>query len=61
MIIYLRENWAETWANHGTDTDQHRSTIPAMTRTSTGGAKGTRTPNPLLAKQVRYLLRHGPG
>jgi hypothetical protein len=26
-----------------------------------GGAKGTRTPNPLLAKQVRYLLRHGPG
>jgi hypothetical protein len=25
-----------------------------------GGAKGTRTPNPLLAKQVRYLLRHGP-
>ena len=24
------------------------------------GAKGTRTPNPLLAKQVRYLLRHGP-
>ena len=26
-----------------------------------GGAKGTRTPNPLLAKQVRYQLRHGPG
>jgi hypothetical protein len=25
-----------------------------------GGAKGTRTPNPLLAKQVRYQLRHGP-
>ena len=25
-----------------------------------GGAKGTRTPNPLLAKQVRYHLRHGP-
>ena len=24
------------------------------------GAKGTRTPNPLLAKQVRYQLRHGP-
>jgi hypothetical protein len=25
-----------------------------------GGAKGTRTPNPLLAKQVRCQLRHGP-
>ena len=25
-----------------------------------GGGKGTRTPNPLLAKQVRYQLRHGP-
>src|SRR5665647_1562828 len=25
-----------------------------------GGAKGTRTPNPLLAEQVRYQLRHGP-
>ena len=24
------------------------------------GAKGTRTPNPLLAKQVRYQLRHSP-
>jgi hypothetical protein len=32
-----------------------------LTRYSTGGAKGTRTPNPLLAKQVRYQLRHGPG
>lgn len=25
-----------------------------------GGGKGTRTPNPLLAKQVRYQLRHTP-
>ncbi len=25
-----------------------------------GGAKGTRTPNPLLAKQVRCQLRHSP-
>src|SRR4051794_41335646 len=25
-----------------------------------GGAKGTRTPNPLLAKQGGYKLRHGP-
>ncbi len=25
------------------------------------GGKGTRTPNPLLAKQVRYQLRHTPG
>jgi hypothetical protein len=31
----------------------------ALTRANSG-AKGTRTPNPLLAKQVRYLLRHGP-
>ena len=31
---------------------------PTLTRS---GAKGTRTPNPLLAKQVRYQLRHGPG
>src|SRR5699024_1520289 len=27
---------------------------------SFGGGKGTRTPNPLLAKQVRYQLRHAP-
>ena len=32
---------------------------PRPTR-NRGGAKGTRTPNPLLAKQVRYQLRHGP-
>ena len=32
-----------------------------MTRHFNSGAKGTRTPNPLLAKQVRYQLRHGPG
>ena len=25
-----------------------------------GGANGTRTRNPLLAKQVRYQLRHSP-
>ncbi len=25
-----------------------------------GGGTGTRTPNPLLAKQVRYQLRHAP-
>jgi hypothetical protein len=30
---------------------------PGLTR---GGANGTRTRNPLLAKQVRYQLRHGP-
>jgi hypothetical protein len=27
---------------------------------SHGGGTGTRTPNPLLAKQVRYQLRHAP-
>src|SRR5690606_10004037 len=26
-----------------------------------GGGEGTRTPNPLLAKQVRYQRRHAPG
>lgn len=31
-----------------------------MTGTSVGGGTGTRTPNPLLAKQVRYQLRHAP-
>jgi hypothetical protein len=31
-----------------------------LTRGDACGAKGTRTPNPLLAKQVRYQLRHGP-
>ena len=25
-----------------------------------GGGEGTRTPNPLLAKQMRYQLRHAP-
>lgn len=39
--------------------------VPAMTRGKvrtfrSGGASGTRTRNPLLAKQVRYHLRHGP-
>ena len=33
---------------------------PGSLERSHGGAKGTRTPNPLLAKQVRYQLRHGP-
>ena len=27
----------------------------------TGGAEGTRTPDPLHAMQVRYQLRHSPG
>ena len=31
-----------------------------QTSRKSGGAKGTRTPNPLLAKQVRYQLRQGP-
>ena len=30
-----------------------------LTSFSSGG-KGTRTPNPLLAKQMRYQLRHAP-
>src|SRR4029079_1344956 len=34
--------------------------LPIAPRRPSSGAKGTRTPNPLLAKQVRYQLRHGP-
>jgi hypothetical protein len=30
--------------------------VPAVT----GGAEGTRTPDPLHAMQVRYQLRHSP-
>jgi hypothetical protein len=26
-----------------------------------GGAEGTRTPDPLVANEVRYQLRHSPG
>ena len=39
-----------------------RRALPKRVSVSTfsSGAKGTRTPNPLLAKQVRYQLRHGP-
>src|SRR5699024_726822 len=36
------------------------TTSHCLTSFSSGG-KGTRTPNPLLAKQVRYQLRHTPG
>jgi hypothetical protein len=41
--------------------DHAAADFSPVTRANAGGAKGTRTPNPLLAKQVRYLLRHGPG
>lgn len=34
--------------------------ISAIRGFSYGGGTGTRTPNPLLAKQVRYQLRHAP-
>src|SRR5699024_11595753 len=34
--------------------------ITCSRRATSGGAEGTRTPNPLLAKQMRYQLRHGP-
>src|SRR5690625_3926743 len=34
-------------------------TLIVLTAASCGG-EGTRTPNPLLAKQVRYQLRHAP-
>ena len=39
----------------GTRPDENVSDLVPLS-----GAKGTRTPNPLLAKQVRYQLRHGP-
>lgn len=34
--------------------------VSAVRGFSYGGGTGTRTPNPLLAKQVRYQLRHAP-
>ena len=37
-----------------------RSSRLALSLFSYGGGTGTRTPNPLLAKQVRYQLRHAP-
>ena len=41
------------------DSDLQGVSKVGLTR-GNSGAKGTRTPNPLLAKQVRYQLRHGP-
>ncbi len=32
-----------------------------LPKKTTGGAEGTRTPDPLHAMQVRYQLRHSPG
>src|SRR5690242_689882 len=32
-----------------------------MSRTSSGGAEGIRTPDPFHAMEVRYQLRHSPG
>lgn len=37
-----------------------RSRRARFERSTLRGGKGTRTPNPLLAKQVRYQLRHAP-
>jgi hypothetical protein len=41
--------------------------MPEMQRTASiagrpadGGAEGTRTPDPLVANEVRYQLRHSP-
>src|SRR5947209_1472600 len=34
--------------------------VSALALSPMGGAEGTRTPDPLLAKQVRYQLRHSP-
>src|SRR4051795_3487452 len=38
-----------------------RRRTPQVRGRDMGGAEGTRTPDPLLAKQVRYQLRHSPG
>ena len=34
--------------------------VPGNPAVFTGGAEGTRTPDPLHAMQVRYQLRHSP-
>ena len=35
--------------------------LRVLSQNYSSGGKGTRTPNPLLAKQMRYQLRHTPG
>src|SRR5690606_39077375 len=44
----------------GGGTEPARGRRLTASRLVLGGASGTRTRNPLLAKQVRYHLRHGP-
>jgi hypothetical protein len=40
--------------------DRHILGTPVTCRDSASGAKGTRTPDPLLAKQVLYQLSYSP-
>ena len=53
-----------TLETHCTPSPQHKTCLDTYRGRSTidlsGGANGTRTRNPLLAKQVRYQLRHSP-
>ncbi len=53
-----------TWATGEPDSSpperRRLRTILVRSLRVSGGGKGTRTPNPLLAKQVRYQLRHTP-
>ena len=44
----------------GTGMQKAPDRVSAVRGFSYGGGTGTRTPNPLLAKQVRYQLRHAP-
>lgn len=53
---------AETDDEGGESLQEHddSSHVEYWSKATSGGAEGTRTPNPLLAKQMRYQLRHGP-
>ena len=56
--------WAQNWAQRRFATVGTRSTTPAnpiAEKQMIGGRGGTRTPDPLLAKQVLCQLSYTPG
>jgi hypothetical protein len=56
----MSDSIAEKSAHYGENKRARRSSRLALSLFPYGGGTGTRTPNPLLAKQVRYQLRHAP-